>query len=67
MTMNQKNKNQSSGMDKEDIQICNGTLLCYKKEWNCSICRGMEGSGVCYTEWIFSERVKQVQSINTYM
>ena len=30
--MNQKNKNQSSGMDKEDIQICNGTLLCYKKE-----------------------------------
>ena len=21
-------------MDKEDIQIYNGTLLCYKKEWN---------------------------------
>ena len=33
------------GMDNEDVvHIYNGILLSHKKEWNCTICRDMDGA-----------------------
>ena len=54
-------------MDKEDVvHIYNGILLSHKKEWNWVICRDMDGSRDCHTEWSKSEREKQIY-INAYM
>ena len=56
------------GMDKEDVvHIYNGILLSHKKEWNCVICRGVDGLRDCHIEWIKSEREKQILYINTSM
>ena len=39
------------GMGKEDVvHIYNGILLSHKKEWNCAICRDMDGLRDCHTE-----------------
>ena len=39
-------------MDKEDVvHIYNGILLSHKKEWNWVICRDVDGSIDCHTEW----------------
>ena len=47
----------SRGMDKEDVvHIYKGILLSHKKEWNCAICRGMDGLRDCDTEWNKLER-----------
>ena len=55
-------------MDKEDVvHIYNGILLSHKKERNCVICRDVDGSRDCHTEWSKSEREKQISYINTYM
>ena len=55
-------------MDKEDVVcIYNGILLSHKKEWNWIICRDVDGSRVCHTEWNKSEREKQISYVNTYM
>ena len=45
------------------------TMECYsaiKKEQNWVVCRDMDGSGDCHTEWSKSEREKQIY-INAYM
>ena len=55
-------------MDKEDVvYIYNGILLSHKKEWNWVICRDVNGSRDCHTEWSKSEREKQISCIHTYM
>ena len=55
-------------MDKEDVvHIYKGILLSRKKEQNWLICRDVDGSRDCHTEWSKSEREKQVSYINTYM
>ena len=55
-------------MDKEDVvHIYNGILLSHKKERNWVICRDMDGSRDCHTEWSKSEREKQILYINAYM
>ena len=45
----------------------NGILLKCKKEWNCAICRDMDGSTDCHIKWSKSEREKQISYINAYM
>ena len=42
------------------VDIYNGILLSHKKEWNCAICKDMEGLRDCHTEWSKSEGKKQV-------
>ena len=55
-------------MNKEVVvHIYNGILLSHKKEPNWVICRDMDGSKVCHTEWNKSEREKQIKSIKAYM
>ena len=55
-------------MDKEDVvHIYTGILLSHKKERNWVICRDVDGSRDCHTEWSKSERGKQISYINTYM
>ena len=56
------------GIDKEVmVHIYNGILLSHKKEWNWVICRDVDGSRYCHTEWSKSEREKQISYINAYM
>ena len=56
------------GMDKEDVvQIYNGILLSHKTERSWVICRDVDRSRDCHTEWSKSEREKQISYINTYM
>ena len=48
-------------MDEEDVvHIYNGILLSHKKEWNRVICRDVDVSRDCHTEWSKSEREKQI-------
>ena len=55
-------------MDKEDVvHIYNGILLSHRKEQNWVICRDVDGSRDCYTEWSESEREKQISYIKAYM
>ena len=55
-------------MDKEDVvHIYNGILLSHKKEQNWVICRDMDGSRDCHTEWSKSESEKQILYIISYM
>ena len=55
-------------MDKEEVvHIYNGILLSHEKEWNWVICRDVDESRDCHTEWSKSEREKQVLDINAYM
>ena len=55
-------------MDKEDVvHIYNGILLSHKKERNWVICRDVNASRDCHTEWSKSERAKQILYINAYM
>ena len=55
-------------MDKEDVvHIYNGLLVSHEKERNWVICRDMDGSRDCHTEWSKSEREKQISYINAYM
>ena len=42
------------------IHTHNGISLSHKQEWNCAICRHVDGSRDCHTEWSKSEREKQV-------
>ena len=55
-------------MDKEDmVHIYNGILLSHKKEQNWVICRDVDGSRDCHTEWSKSERENQISYVNAYM
>ena len=55
-------------LNKEDVvHIYNGILLSHKKEWNWVICRDVDGSRDCQTEWSKSEREKQISYINACM
>ena len=55
-------------MDKEDVvHIYNEILLNHEKEQNWIICRDVDESRDCHTEWSKSEREKQVSYINAYM
>ena len=55
-------------MHKEDVvHIYNGILLSHKKEWNWVICRDVDASRDCHTEWSKSEREKQISYSNAYM
>ena len=57
-----------TGMDKEDVvHIYNGILLSHIKDWNCAICRAVEGPRDWCKEWSKSEREKQILYINAYM
>ena len=47
--------------------IYNGILLSHKKERNWVICRDVDGSRDCHSEWSKSEREKQISYINPYM
>ena len=49
------------------VHIYNGILLSHKREWNCVICRDVDGPGDGHLEWSKSEREKQVSYINIYM
>ena len=48
------------------IEIYNGILLSHKKEWNCAVCKDVNGPQDCNTKWSKSEREKQIY-INVYM
>ena len=53
-------------MDKEDVvHIYNGILLSHKKVRNWVICRDVDGSRDCHTEW--SQKVKNKYRILTHM
>ena len=55
-------------MAKEDvIHIYNGILLSHKKEQNWVICRDVDVSRDCHTEWSKSEREKKLSYNNAYM
>ena len=55
-------------MDKEDVvHVYNGILLSQKKEGNWVVCRDLDISRDCHTEWSKSERAKQISYINTYI
>ena len=55
-------------MDIEDVvRIYNGILLNHKKEWNCVICRDVDGLRDCHTKWSKSEREEEISYINAYM
>ena len=45
----------------------NGIVLCHRKERNWVICRDVDGSTDCHTEWSKSEREKRILYINVYM
>ena len=46
-------------MGKEDaVHTHNRMLLKHKKEWNCAICRGVDGPRDCHTEWSKLEKNK---------
>ena len=49
------------------VHISNGILLSPKKEWSWIICRDVDGSENCHTEWSRSERKNQILHINAYM
>ena len=52
-------------MDREDVvHIYNGILLVHKKEWMWVSWTEVDEPRVCYTEWIKSEREKQMSYIN---
>ena len=56
------------GIDKEDVvHIHNGILLRHRNEWNCAICRDVDGPRNCHRELTKSEREKQILYINAYM
>ena len=55
-------------MGKENVvHIYNGILPSHKKEWNCAICRDLDGPRDCHTEWSKSAREKQILYNITYM
>ena len=55
-------------MDKEDIvPIYNGILLNHKKEWNNAICSNMDRPKDYHTEWVKSERERQIPYGIPYM
>ena len=55
-------------MDKEDVvHIYSGILLNHKTEWNGAICRDVDGSRDCHTEWSKLEREKQTLYNIAYM
>ena len=55
-------------MDREVVvHMYNGILLSHKKEQNWVICWDVDGSRDCHTEWIKSERLKQISYINACM
>ena len=49
------------------IHTYNGVLLSHKKEQNWAICRDVDTSRDCHTEWSKSEREKQISYNNAYM
>ena len=53
-------------MDKEDVHVYSGIVLSHKKKWNWVIRRDVDGPRVCHTEWVKSEREKQISYINAY-
>ena len=56
------------GIDKENVaHICSRILLSHKNEWNCAICKDMDGPRDSHTEWSKSERDKQMSHINMYV
>ena len=54
-------------MSKNILHIYNGILLRHKREWNRAICRDVDGSRDCHTEWSKSEREKQASYIQAHM
>ena len=55
-------------MDKEDmVHIYNGILLSRKKERNWVICRDVDGSSDCHTEWSKSNREREMSYDIDYM
>ena len=49
------------------VHTYNGISLSHKKEQNWEICRDVDGSMDCDTDWSKSEREKQILYINVYM
>ena len=49
------------------VHIYNGVLISHKKERNWIICRDVDGSRDCHTEWSKSEREEQISYIKAYM
>ena len=52
---------------KDVVHIYSGILISHKKEQNWVICRDVDASRDCHTEWSTSEREKQISYINAYM
>ena len=49
------------------VRIDTGLLLSHKKELNSAICKDMDRSGDCHTEWSKSEEEKQISHKITCM
>ena len=43
-------------MDKDVVHMYNEILLSHKKEQNNAICRNMDGSRDCHSEWSWTKR-----------
>ena len=54
------------GTDKDNVvHIYNGILLNQKEEWNCAICRYVDGPRDCHTQW--SQKVKNKYHLLTHV
>ena len=45
-------------MDKEEVHVYHGMLLCHLRKWNNTIWSNMDGPGDCHTEWSKTENDK---------
>ena len=54
-------------MDKDVVDIYNGILLSYKKEYIWVSSKEVDEPGAYYTEWSKSERKTPIQYINAYI
>ena len=56
----------NSGMGKKDVvHVYNGVLLRHKKERNCVMCRDVDGSWDCYTDYAAAATAESLQSCPT--
>ena len=54
-------------MDKDVVHMYNGILLSHQKEWNNAICSNIDRPRDCHTEWIKSDREREILCDTPYI